>query len=200
MRADGICAKVELGENDARDRRVVGVLGLIVLFTAGAQAWRWAIDALAPATAKARLLAAVRLSPEFQLAEGTRASAANDATLLFTELYKGGSSRGLVFSDKLATLNGQRVAMTGFMAPPLKPALDFFVLTRVPLSLCPFCASDAEWPEDIVFVRMPLGKSIQPTAAAVRVTGQLDIGTKTDEATGFVSLLRIAADGVQVLR
>jgi len=28
----------------------------------------------------------------------------------------------------------------------------------------------------------------------------LDIGTTTDEATGFVSLVRIYADGVQVLR
>jgi hypothetical protein len=120
--------------------------------------------------------------------------------LLFTELYKAGSSRGLVFSDKLVALNGKRVMMTGFMAPPLKPALDFFVLTRVPLALCPFCASDAEWPEDIVFVRMPQGRTIQPAAAPVRVSGRLDIGTKTDEATGFVSLVRIAADGVQVLR
>ena len=132
--------------------------------------------------------------------EVARASDVNDGVVLFTELYKGRSSRGLVFSDKLVALNGKRVVMTGFMAPPLKPALDFFVLTRMPLSLCPFCASDAEWPEDIIFVRMPLGKTIQPTSATVRVTGQLDIGTKTDEATGFVSLVRIAADGVQVLR
>jgi hypothetical protein len=34
----------------------------------------------------------------------------------------------------------------------------------------------------------------------VRVTGQLDIGNKTDEATGFVSLVRIDADHVQVSR
>jgi hypothetical protein len=179
---------------------VVGSLGLILLLTAGLPAWRRAGDTPVAATARAAVQAALRTSPKSESTEVARASDVNDWVVLFTELYKGGSSRGLVFSDKLVALNGKRVVMTGFMAPPLKPALDFFVLTRVPLSLCPFCASDAEWPEDIVFVRMPLGKTIQPTSATVRVTGQLDIGTKTDEATGFVSLVRIAADGVQVLR
>jgi hypothetical protein len=170
---------------------VMGSAGLILLLTAGQSAWRRAVDTPASVTARAQVQAALRTSPEFDT---------NDGVVLFTELYKGGSSRGLVFSDKLVALNGKRVVMMGFMAPPLKPALDFFVLTRVPLSLCPFCASDAEWPEDIIFVRMPLGQTIQPTAATVRVTGQLDIGTTTDEATGFVSLVRIYADGVQVLR
>jgi hypothetical protein len=174
---------------------VVGLLGLLLLLTYGLAAWRWGGDtyALAPA--------ALGTSPTSRRsAEVGRAPDAGDGVLLFTELYKGGSSRGLVFSDKLVALNGKRAVMTGFMAPPLKPALDFFVLTRVPLSLCPFCASDADWPEDIVFVRMPQGRTIQPTSATVRVTGQLDIGTKTDEATGFVSLVRIAADRVQVLQ
>jgi hypothetical protein len=172
---------------------VVGFLGLLLLLADGLAAWRRAggTRALAPA--------APRISPQSGSAEVRRASDTGDGVLHFTELYKGGSSRGLVFSDKLVALNGKQVTMTGFMAPPLKPALDFFVLTRVPLSLCPFCASDAEWPEDIVFVRMPKGRTIQPTSATVRVTGQLDIGTKTDEATGFVSLMRIAADRVQVL-
>jgi hypothetical protein len=179
---------------------VVTASGLLVLLTAGPQVWRRASDAFTSALAEALSLAVWRSSPQPQLASGARASAADGVTLLFTEFCQGGSSRGLVFSDKLTTLNGTRVTMTGFMAPPLKPALDFFVLTRVPLSLCPFCASDAEWPEDIVFVRMPPGQTLQPTAATVRVTGQLDIGTKTDEASGFVSLVRIYADGVQVLR
>src|SRR5215471_2794423 len=121
-------------------------------------------------------------------------------TLQFAEFYQGGGPRGLILSDKLVALHGQRVVMAGFMAPPLKPALDFFVLTRVPLALCPFCASDAQWPEDIVFVRMPPGRTVKPTAAPVQVVGRLDIGTKTDAATGFVSLIRIEAEQVVVVR
>jgi hypothetical protein len=190
--------KLSLGTTTLVLGAVMGSLGLVLLLTAGLPAWRRAGDTPAPATVRAQ--AALGTSPESESTEVARASDANDARLLFTELYKGGSSRGLVFSDKLVALHGKQVVMTGFMAPPLKPALDFFVLTRVPLSLCPFCASDAEWPEDIVFVRMPRGQTIQPTSATVRVTGQLDIGNKTDEATGFVSLVRIDADHVQVSR
>ena len=124
----------------------------------------------------------------------------HDRTLQFAEFYQGGGARGLILSEKLVALHGKRVVMTGFMAPPLKPALDFFVLTRVPLALCPFCASDAQWPEDIVFVRLPSGQTIRPTSSPLQVVGRLDIGTKTDEATGFVSLVRIAAERVTVLR
>src|SRR5262247_4782193 len=121
-------------------------------------------------------------------------------TLQFAEFYQGGGARGLILSDKLVALHGQRVVMAGFMAPPLKPALDFFVLTRIPLALCPFCASDAQWPEDIVFVRMPPGQTVQPTSAPVQVIGRLDVGTKTDAATGFVSLIRIDAEQVAIVR
>src|SRR5215813_1283772 len=122
------------------------------------------------------------------------------STLQFAEFYQGGGARGLILSDKLVALQGQRVVMAGFMAPPLKPALDFFVLTRVPLALCPFCASDAQWPEDIVFVRLPPGQTLTPTSALLQVVGRLEVGTKTDPATGFVSLVRIEAERVTVLR
>src|SRR4029453_16320731 len=63
-------------------------------------------------------------------------------TLQFAEFYQGGGARGLILSDKLVALHGQRVVMAGFMAPPLKPALDFFLLPLIPLALCPFCACD----------------------------------------------------------
>src|SRR5215510_14126874 len=132
---------------------------------------------------------------------GLRGMAVGHAsTLQFAEFYQGGGARGLILSDKLVALQGQRVVMAGFMAPPLKPALDFFVLTRVPLALCPFCASDAQWPEDIVFVRLPPGQTLTPTSALLQVVGRLDVGTKTDTATGFVSLVRIDAERVTVLR
>lgn len=134
------------------------------------------------------------------LAPTEGAALSREDELLFSEMYSGGGPRGLILSDKLKSLDGKRMDMTGFMAPPLKPALDFFVLTRVPLALCPFCASDAEWPEDIVFVRMPPDQFIKPTSARVKVTGRLEVGNKTDEATGFVSLVRIIAERVEILR
>jgi len=118
-------------------------------------------------------------------------------SLKFSELYSGGGARGLVFSDKIKSLAGQRVTMNGFMAPPLKPSLRFFVLTRQPMSICPFCSTDAEWPADIVLVLLPGGNETSPTQLAVRVTGILEIGSQTDPETGFVSQVRIRAEKIE---
>jgi len=120
--------------------------------------------------------------------------------LKFPELYADVTVRGIKLSDKVNRLNGQKVEMTGFMAPPLTATIHFFVLTKVALNICPFCSSDADWPEDIVVVFMPNGKEISPTEHQVRVTGTLSVGSQTDEETGFVSLIRIIADKAEVLK
>src|SRR5690606_11950304 len=39
---------------------------------------------------------------------------------------------------------GRRVAIEGFMAPPLKADSNFYVLTNIPMAVCPFCSSEAE--------------------------------------------------------
>ncbi len=117
----------------------------------------------------------------------------------FSELYSRITVRGIEFSPKLTGLAGRTVTMTGFMAPPLKPKLDFFVLTRVPMSSCPFCTTSADWPPDIVLVIMPGGKLLDPSTGAIRVTGRLEVGVKKDDQTGFVSLVRLYADRVENL-
>jgi hypothetical protein len=114
-------------------------------------------------------------------------------TLRFSEMYGQVSSLGIVLSDRLKSLAGQSVVMEGFMAPPLKPTLDFFVLTRVPMSLCPFCSSDADWPSDIVVVYLENPVTALPFDRPIRVEGRLELGTKADAVTGFVSLVRIYA-------
>ena len=117
----------------------------------------------------------------------------------FSELYSNVTVRGIEFSPKLTGLAGRRVTMTGFMAPPLKPKLNFFVLTKAPMSSCPFCTTSADWPPDIVLVIMPDGKLLDPTTGAIRVTGRLEVGIKKDDQTGFVSLVRVYADKVEDL-
>ncbi|MDR1581399.1 MAG: hypothetical protein LBS35_13670 [Synergistaceae bacterium] len=119
--------------------------------------------------------------------------AAGAGTLRFSEMYSGVSSLGLTLSDKLKSLDGQIVAMEGFMAPPLKPTLDFFVLTRVPMSICPFCSSDADWPYDIVMVRLDKPVTTLPFDRPIRVEGRLELGSEIDPETGFVSIVRIRA-------
>ncbi len=114
-------------------------------------------------------------------------------TMTFGEMYSGASSLGIILSDKLKSLDGQTIEMQGFMAPPLKPTLNFFVLTSVPMSICPFCSSDADWPYDIVVVYLEKPVFALPFDRPIKVTGTLELGSKTDEETGFVSLVRIKA-------
>jgi hypothetical protein len=95
------------------------------------------------------------------------------------------------FTEKARRLAGKTVEMRGYMAPPLKPEIDFFVLTSLPTAICPFCDAAASWPDDIVLIFM--GRPIRALAydRLIKVTGTLEIGTDTDEATGFVSRVRL---------
>ncbi len=115
--------------------------------------------------------------------------------LRFDDLYSGWSVTGLRFSERAQALAGHAVTVAGFMAPPLKAEADFFVLTREPLSMCPFCSSDAEWPPDIVVAY--LKHDAQPTAPneVIEVTGRFELGSWTDPATGFVSQARLRDAG-----
>ena len=112
-------------------------------------------------------------------------------TLRFEEMYKASGVLGLEMSDKLVALNGRPVEILGFMAPPLKAEAGFFVLTREPVSLCPFCNSDADWPSDIIVVYLRDGVRYTQMNHAIAVSGTLETGSKLDAKTGFVSLVRL---------
>ena len=117
----------------------------------------------------------------------------------FDEMYASVSARGVVLSDTLKQNEGKKVSMVGFMAPPLTPTINFFVLTREPMSICPFCGSDADWPTDIVVVKLSEPVKALPFDSPIRVTGVLELGTEVDGETGFVSLVRIRAENLEAL-
>lgn len=112
-------------------------------------------------------------------------------SLTFDGLYKSIGVLGVKYSDRALSLKGQAVRMRGFMAPPLKPESKFFVLTREPVAVCPFCSSDAEWPIDIVVIY--LRKTLAPVnfQQRIEVEGRLEIGSWTDLQSGFVSQVRL---------
>ncbi len=114
-----------------------------------------------------------------------------DASLTFDELYGKVSVLGLEFSQKVKSLAGQEVRMRGFMAPPLKAEAAFFVLTEIPMALCPFCSSDSDWPDNIVVVYLGEKQTFVPPGQTIEVRGMLEVGSWTDPETGFVSLLRL---------
>lgn len=111
------------------------------------------------------------------------------------------SPLGFQFSDAAVRLRGRPVVIEGFLAPPLKAEAAFFVLCARPVSLCPFCQSDADWPQDIVVVYPRSGDAVSFRSAAdpVEVSGRLELGALRDPDTGFVSQARIAAATVRRL-
>src|ERR1700730_15015800 len=95
------------------------------------------------------------------------------------------------YTEKARKLAGTVVDMRGYMAPPLKPEIDFFVLTSLPTAVCPFCDAAASWPDDIVLVQLSRPVRALAYDRLLNVSGVLEIGIETDAATGFVSLVRL---------
>lgn len=116
--------------------------------------------------------------------------AAEPGTLTFAELYDT-TPTGISFSPKVRTLSGASIGMRGYMAPPLKAESDFFVLTRFPMSVCPFCSSEADWPSDIVVVYLSASAQVLQPSQLIRVSGRLESGAWMDPKTAFVSMVRI---------
>jgi hypothetical protein len=151
-------------------------------------------DWLGTVGAGALALGAELVAPPGALGEG------GAGTLTFAELYKARSVLGLELSGKVQALSGRPVQLLGYMAPPLKAETGFFVLTRAPVALCPFCNSDADWPSDIVVVYPRDRAGWTQDGLPVAVSGVLDLGSKTDPQTGFVSLVRIVDAEVRTIR
>jgi len=111
--------------------------------------------------------------------------------ITFDELYSSYGVLGLEFSEKVKLLTGRTVSIRGFMAPPLKAEAQFFVLSEIPMALCPFCSSDADWPDNIVVVYLDRRQTFTQPNQMIEVTGRLERGSWIDPETGFVSQLRL---------
>ena len=107
--------------------------------------------------------------------------------LKFRDLYL----RGRDLTERAKGLAGQKVEMIGYMAPPLKPEINFFVLTKLPMSTCPFCETEAQWPDDIVLALTDSPVQAVRYTDLIRATGTFESGFETDAETGFVSFLRL---------
>jgi hypothetical protein len=116
---------------------------------------------------------------------GARTSAAE--RIKIRDLYKTQAE----FSERALALANSEVEVPGFMAPPLKPDATFFVLTKMPMAVCPFCNDEADWPTDIVLVRLKREQEWVDFNRPIVVTGTLELGTEIDEETGFVSKVRL---------
>ena len=67
----------------------------------------------------------------------------------------------------------------------------FFVLTKMPMAVCPFCEDEADWPKDIVSVYAREIIAAAPFNRPIRVAGTLQLGVYRDAENGFVSKVRL---------
>jgi len=113
--------------------------------------------------------------------------AAANGPVRMRDLY----NKDLSFSDYARSMEGERIAVQGFMAPPLKAESEFFVLTKRPMAVCPFCETSAEWPDDILAIYTKRVVDVVPFNVRIITRGELDLGDYRDPETGFLSRVRI---------
>lgn len=113
---------------------------------------------------------------------------AADGPLRMRDLY----NKDLSFSDLAMSLQGERIEMTGYMAPPLKADAAFFVLTKRPMAVCPFCEPGSEWPLDILAIYTKRTLEVIPFNRKILVRGVLELGDYVDPDLGFFSRVRLS--------
>jgi hypothetical protein len=112
---------------------------------------------------------------------------AQEVPIKLRDLY----NRDMSFSDIALANEGARVTIAGFMAPPLKAEADFFVLTKMPMAVCPFCEPGTPWPDDILAVYTKRVVDVIPFNVAMETTGLLELGKYVDPELGFYSEVRL---------
>ena len=112
---------------------------------------------------------------------------AEEDPVLLRDLY----NKDLSFSPLATALTGQSIRVEGFMAPPLRAESSFFVLTRRPMAVCPFCNDGADWPADIAAIYTKRLVKVIAFNIPIVVTGVLETGIYKDPELGFVSKLRL---------
>jgi hypothetical protein len=110
-----------------------------------------------------------------------------EAPIKMRDLY----NRDLSFSDLALTNAGLRISVAGFMAPPLKAESRFFVLTKMPMAVCPFCEPGTPWPDDLLAVYAKRIVEVVPFNMPIVVEGVLDLGDQVDPELGFYSKVRL---------
>lgn len=125
------------------------------------------------------------LAPALLLSRALPARATDPIRL--RDLY----NKDLSFSGLALEMQDHRLAVRGFMAPPLKANSVFFVLTNRPMAVCPFCEPGMPWPDDILAVYARRIVEVEPFNVPIVVEGTLELGDATDPELGFYSKVRL---------
>ena len=114
--------------------------------------------------------------------------------LAFREFFEP-TPRELRPSEKLVSLQGQRVRLAGFMVRSEDPPTGGFFLCPFPVVATEAGGGTADLPPETVFVVVPSarGRTIPHTPRPIAVEGVLEIGSRTGE-DGQVSAIRVVLD------
>ena len=138
---------------------------------------------------------ALRLSTSlFALAAfGLGEAKAAPARVALEEIHREPDMPGVDYSTKARKLAGQRIRVEGFLAPHAggRAAAPFLVLSGQPMVGCPHCLGAADLPGDSLVAYFGRGVGMAETGIPVAIEGVLDLGSRTDAQTGFVSTVRL---------
>ena len=103
---------------------------------------------------------------------------------------------GLTFTDKLVSLDGKRVRITGYMVEQEKGVPGVFLFSALPIQLHDHDSALADdLPAAVVHVTVPTcrDRQVPYTRGLMLLTGTLSVGP-CDEPDGRISLVRLALD------
>lgn len=117
----------------------------------------------------------------------------------FSELYNV-TDDGKTVSEKIKSLDGQKVKMRGFMAEQSPIDESFIYLVNAPFTVCPFCVITDSTKLEVLTVYMANKSPVKYTTEPVEIVGKLEVEPKADKVFGEVTQFRIYADKVNILK
>ncbi len=131
------------------------------------------------------------------IAEAVPSLPADVTELKFTEFFVSPiGDRGLTLTDKLRSLDGQRVRILGYMARQEQPVPGMFLFSAIPVRLNEehYGLAD-DLPAATLFVSMPRNRDqvVPHTPGLMLLTGTLSVGNH-EEADGRISTARLTLE------
>ena len=83
--------------------------------------------------------------------------------------------------EKITSLNGKAVTLTGYMATLSPLSGEYIYLMNLPYQSCPFCVPNTQQLSNTMAVYAAKGKKFEFTERPVKVTGKIELGDFTDE-------------------
>lgn len=101
-------------------------------------------------------------------------------------------------SEEIKALDNELVSIEGYMSPASPFGDDYFYLIEVPSEVCPFCAGEEVDYDNVIMVYFPEDRPFNFTNIKIKVTGDFEVGFKTDDA-GHTGFYRIYAEEMKRL-